>query len=285
MSHTDQVTSIVMLPNGHLASGSVDKTINIWDLENNGALMQTLTNHVEQVNCLATLNNSLLVSGSSDSFIIVWELFDDQQWTEVFRVDMSSSVLCMAVLENGNLAVGTYDYIYILNGTSFEQVGALPIVNYVGKLAVLENNTLASNEDDIQIWDTDSFSLRRRLVDTSADVDYLALLALSNGLLLSGSSQGALTIWDPSDGSIKLSIKLNVHNYAIRGLAELHNGYLVSADNAIKVWRWDAASFTLREILFLRTAHRKDITALLVCDNGDLVSSSEDNTIKVWREV
>ena len=72
--HTDLVNCLVVLPNGNLGSGSDDKTIKIWNI-NNGSVLKTFTGHSNWVTTLAVLaNNISLASGSADKTIRFWNL-------------------------------------------------------------------------------------------------------------------------------------------------------------------------------------------------------------------
>lgn len=63
--------SLAVLTNGSLASGSVDLTIKIWNL-NDGSLINTLVGHTSFVVSLAVLKNGNLASGDANGVIKVW---------------------------------------------------------------------------------------------------------------------------------------------------------------------------------------------------------------------
>ena len=67
------MTSIFILPNDQIVSGSFDKTIQIRNYET-GNLVKKLTGHSEGVTCLAVLTNNQLVSGSIDSNLMIWNV-------------------------------------------------------------------------------------------------------------------------------------------------------------------------------------------------------------------
>ena len=69
--HTDWIKCLVVLPNVHLASGSEDATIKIWDT-NTGKQIKTLEGHTYGINSLAVLPNGYLASGSEDTTIKIW---------------------------------------------------------------------------------------------------------------------------------------------------------------------------------------------------------------------
>ena len=69
--HTDWVCSVCLLENGMLASGSVDKTIKIWNLAQRKEV-RTLKGHTSAVASLKTLKNGNLVSYSCDDTVKIW---------------------------------------------------------------------------------------------------------------------------------------------------------------------------------------------------------------------
>ena len=73
--HTDSVSSLALSGDGkRLFSGSVDKTIKVWDLEA-GKESLTLRGHTAYVTSLALSGDGKrLFSGSEDNTIKVWDL-------------------------------------------------------------------------------------------------------------------------------------------------------------------------------------------------------------------
>ena len=69
--HIYAVDALAVLPNGYLASGSIDKTITIWDVTD-GTLIRSLTGHFNPIYSLAVLPNGYLASGSGDKTIKIW---------------------------------------------------------------------------------------------------------------------------------------------------------------------------------------------------------------------
>ena len=54
-------------------TGSSDQTINIWDLDDNGRLIGTLTGHDGTITCLKSQRN-LLFSASDDKTVRIWDV-------------------------------------------------------------------------------------------------------------------------------------------------------------------------------------------------------------------
>ena len=64
--------SMVVLPDGRLCSGGVDRTIKIWDTKT-GECIKTLIGHNGSIYSLTVLPDGRLCSGSSDRTIKIWK--------------------------------------------------------------------------------------------------------------------------------------------------------------------------------------------------------------------
>ena len=69
--HTDNVFSLKILPDGRLASGSLDNTVGIWNL-NTGYSDFILYGHTGPIYSLEVLANGYLVSVGGDYAIRIW---------------------------------------------------------------------------------------------------------------------------------------------------------------------------------------------------------------------
>jgi WD40 repeat protein len=72
--HRGEVTRITFLPDGRLASASLDRTIRLWSAE--GTAQGTLTGHTQGVLSLAALaddGSHRITSGSDDGTVRVWD--------------------------------------------------------------------------------------------------------------------------------------------------------------------------------------------------------------------
>ena len=69
--HKDWIWCLCPISTQILASGSGDKTIKIWNIEDR-SIISTLSGHTEVVSALCNVNTGELVSGSWDNFLIIW---------------------------------------------------------------------------------------------------------------------------------------------------------------------------------------------------------------------
>ena len=71
VEHKGSIYSLCGISNKILASGSMDKKIKIWDIEER-AIISTLSGHTDGVTTLCYVEEGQLVSGSKDKSLIIW---------------------------------------------------------------------------------------------------------------------------------------------------------------------------------------------------------------------
>lgn len=72
LKHKDEITCILCLKNGLIASGNLDSNIRIWD-PSTGKCKKILDGHTHAVLCIIELQDGSLISGSLDHTIIAWD--------------------------------------------------------------------------------------------------------------------------------------------------------------------------------------------------------------------
>jgi len=126
--HSNWVFSFLKLSDNLFVSGSEDKSIKLWKLENNNfTLVKTLNGHEDRVKSLVKLSEKLIASASFDKTIKVWNvetgeniqtLKDHEQ--HVLSLEMFSNNLMFSVSEDftiklWKLSGATLSLIYSLN--------------------------------------------------------------------------------------------------------------------------------------------------------------------------
>ncbi|MBQ2787165.1 MAG: PD40 domain-containing protein [Bacteroidaceae bacterium] len=85
--HTDCVESVAFSPDGkRIVSGSIDKTIRIWDVATGKQIGEPLIGHTYTVLSVAfSPDGKRIVSGSSDNTIRIWDFPSLQDLIDITR--------------------------------------------------------------------------------------------------------------------------------------------------------------------------------------------------------
>ena len=117
--------------------------------------------------------------------------------------------------------------------------------------------------------------MKQTLSDHESDV--FALAILRNGDIVSGSHDKTVKIWN-ENGQLKNTFKY--HSTHVHSVAALPNGDIASGALDGRIIISDANG----HVKTIIEAHKKDklMWGLVVLPNGQLASSSGDNTAKIW---
>jgi WD40 repeat protein len=264
-----RVTSLVMLPDGRLASGGEDGKIKLWPKEGGGE-PQVLSQN-SRVFSLAVLPDGRLASGSVDGNIKIWP--KDGTGTPM-ELSQGSPVWSLAVLADGRLASCGDGPIKLWPK---EGIGAPVTLVHGGRvvsLAVLADGRLASGGHDgtIKLWSKEGAGAPMVLSQAGG---LYKLAALADGRLASGGGDGTIKIW-PKDG-VGVPVVLS-HGGAVMSLAVLIDGRLASGgfDSRIKLWPKEGTG----ELAVVSPG--SPVQSLAVLADGRLASGGDDGNIKIW---
>jgi len=185
-----------------------------------------------------------LAAGGSNDYakggaIVVWDMGVTPP-TQCAAIDFDSGVHALAVLHDGDLAVGCWD-----GGVRLVEVGARGgavtatlkgHTHAVLALAVLPDGTMASGSGDmtVRLWDLGAQACVATLAGHTHDVTSLAVLA--DGRLASSSLDKTVRLWDVRTHACVGVLK--GHTDLVCALAALPDGRLASGsfDKTIRVW-------------------------------------------------
>eukprot|EP00961_Rhodomonas_salina_P206595 2789102-Rhodomonas_salina.2 len=276
IGHFDRVTTVSWGPNGHLASGSWDMTVKIWDMDS-GTEKHSLTGHSGFVKSVSWGPNGELASGSLDGTLKIW---DANTGTETRTLTGHSGVVTSVSWgPNGTVASGSWDTTVRIWDAhcGAEKFSLTGHTDRVQSVSWGPNGELASGSDDktVRIWDAHSGTEQRALIGHSHRVHSVSWGP--NGDLASGSEDKTVKVWDVHSGTEKCS--LTNHSKLVNCVSWGPNGELASgsADKTIRIW--DVALGTEQGSL---TSHSRGVTVVSWGPNGELASGSEDKTMKIW---
>jgi len=136
----------------------------------------------------------------------------------------------------------------------------------------------ASADMTVASWDLETGLRIRKHVGHEEVINCLDVSRRGQELLLSGSDDGCIGIWDPRQKAAVDYIETDFPITAVALAEQGHEIYSGGIDNDIKVW--DARKM---EVVYTMTGHGDTITSLVVSpDSQTLLSNSHDSTVRTW---
>ncbi|KAK6140503.1 hypothetical protein DH2020_025750 [Rehmannia glutinosa] len=235
--------------------------------------LAVLSGHVGSVSCLA-LCGEFILNASQGKDIIVWQQPDLKQFTKFGQGDGSVK----ALVTFGNKVFTAHQdsriRVWKISRSSenvFRLIDTLPTTkDYLGKF-MKQSNYVRTRRHHKVLW--------------IEHADSISCLAVSNGLIYSGSWDKTLKIWRMSDFKCLESIK--AHDDAINSLVA-SNGivYSASGDGKIKAWGKDKAKIkTTSHLLKGVLEGHKDMSlnSVVVSEDGSLVyGGGSDGYVMGW---
>ncbi|KAJ1569961.1 hypothetical protein HK096_008364 [Nowakowskiella sp. JEL0078] len=229
--HEDRVLTVSSTRDGmRFASGSLDKSICIWN--SSGSLITRLLGHTDRVTsvCFSKINNEILFTASNDCTIRKWNLLDG---SEILIGSTDAWINSIAISNDDTwLACGDVKYdvhIWDLQRDDYQR-------HLTGHTAAVldvkfqkSGNLLASCGCDftIRIWRANSGELYKTLTGHTNDVRSVAFSS-DGSLLASCSDDKTVKIWNIKNGK-QLRIMGKITN----------DGLLASAGTNGQILLWD----------------------------------------------
>ena len=231
--HTDEIVSVVVLPNGDLASASKDHNIRIWD-PTNGECKQLMKGDSGPIWSLQVLHNGDLASGSNSHIIRVWNIETGECKKEL---KTQESALHMAVLPNGHLIYTDMCYVSAYNTHTGDYTTIISQARRYGRIlcmVVLPNGDVATGRDKgtIQVWNLETGECRYDIQGHTNCVTSLAVLL--NGDLVSSADDNTIRVWNTLSGECKSVLQTSDW---VEWMTVLPNGDLASAScGSVRIW-------------------------------------------------
>ncbi|KAF9060368.1 WD40-repeat-containing domain protein [Rhodocollybia butyracea] len=280
------INSVAFSPDGkHIASGSSDHNIHIWDSKT-GKELQVFRGHTELVLSVAySPDGKRIASGSWDGTTRIWNSETGEQLqvlrghTDVVRsVAFSSPDGKYIVSGSDDRTIRVWD-----SETGGEQKVLRGHSGEVNSVACSpDGKKIVSGSDDqtIRIWNLET---GKRLHVLQGDTDWVKSVAFSpdGNSIVSGSRDETVCIWDAGTGE-EVGAPLEGHTnwvwsvaYSPTGEHSIASG---SSDRTVRLW-----SAETRELLCVFEGRTGPVYSVAFSPDGkQIASGSQDGTIRLW---
>ncbi|KIM29936.1 hypothetical protein M408DRAFT_22388 [Serendipita vermifera MAFF 305830] len=277
--HTSPVISVSFSPDGtRIVSGSVDKTVRVWDAETGETVMELLEGHSGPVNSVSfSLDGTCIVSGSDDNTIRVWDADTGEAmigpleghtggvWSVSFSPDgtrivsgSSDKTIRVWNIETGETVIGPLKgHTDPVLSVSFSPDGTRVVSG--------------SDDETLRIWDAETGNMATGPIRGHNSWH-------TGRLWILGQHHSSLGCQDRrySDGP------LEGHRSPISSLSFSPDGTRIvsgSSDQTIRVWDAETGDTVMGPL----EGHTSSVTSVSFSSDGTrVVSGSWDKNIRVW---
>ncbi|MDB9311614.1 serine/threonine protein kinase [Spirulina sp. CS-785/01] len=280
--HNSSVHTLAFHPRrALLASGSADRAIALWNLEENVEEMLLKRHRGIVDNLVFRPNEDQLISGSWDYTVRVWVGGEEvKRWQP-----HDAWVTALAISPDGQiLATGSADQtIKLLDANTGEEKAT-----FQGHQGTVESLTFSpdgqvlvssSADQTLKLWDITQETEQATLEGHDGEV-YGVVFSPSGQMMISGSEDCTLKLWELSSG--KLLQTWTEHTDAVTSLAISSQGNMLisgSRDQTAKIWHPGTG-----RVLHTLTGHESGIkTVAIAPNNATIATGSQDKIIKLWQ--
>lgn len=241
-------------------------------------LSAELTGHEDDVKALVAPFNDTIVSASRDSTVRVWAL-NSGVWNSTVNFTSNGFVNSLAFDKVNTLVVsGGQDG--LINVTDLYSSGSIDakyvLIGHSANVCCLDTSDheyiSGSWDSTAKIWSNNN--LKYELVGHNASVWDVKIIGENK--YLTSSADRTIKVWD-HDKVVKTIVG---HRDVVRGLALLPNGTgfaSTSNDCTVRVTTFEG------DLIYELSGHDSFVYDVAFLSNGDIVTSGEDRTVRIWR--
>jgi hypothetical protein len=292
--HANYIYCIAILKNKRLVSGGYDSKIIVYDKNYTNPELE-INEHSSAVSSLIVSSNGNLISSSSDKTLKIFKIEENVKNDKIslsyyliqtINTNHGNNIIHVRELSSNKLVSCSLDtklnfYLSQNNNYSFEISidMANPVYNI---LEVPDEKLVLALNDELKLFDLKTRKIIKELKDISCYADWVndnLCLIKPNCLITCGNSY----IYVVDLVQFKLLNKINTNSNNI-SLCYWNNKLIVGTNNGM-IQEFKVNEENLSKISFKENCHQNTIWQIINDDEGNLISCSHDNFIKVWNKI
>ncbi|KAH7917380.1 WD40 repeat-like protein [Leucogyrophana mollusca] len=242
--HADEVWSVAYFPDGqHIASGSHDKTVIIWDIESGRQDGQPLQHDSDVVWIAISPDGRRIASGTEEGGLVIWDAL-------------------------------TRKVVHEIKGSRVQRLAYSPDGRWIATAPV-------SNEKVVQLWDADTGRPGREPLKCGGNV-FSVVFSPDGSRIAAGLGDGYFQVIEISTGECVVGPIKGHTRGIVSSVVYSPDGRLLitaSRDQSIRVWD----SKTGIEVGKPMLGHDNYVNCIsITADGRRIASAGEDATVRVW---
>ena len=286
--HKDSINCIIILYDQRLCSCSDDKKINIYNKEtyNIDLIISEFNDDIYHLNQLSSKNNNILLACSYE-LIKLFEIKNNSYKRIQMIENFVGWVYKSIELNNYKIATcGAEKKIKFWEKFNDKYVNSMTInyFDWIEDILEYETNKIISSSalnEEITFWDLDNNKIIGNIKKIESTEWNNNLNKLNNEIILVNGKE-YLYLINFKNFELVNKVKTEFQNYCNLKLKD-NNILIGDKKGNIGEYIYDENNKSLNLKIFKKSSHNKCIFSIILNDNKEIISASEDKTIKFWK--